>query len=86
MWIFIFIVIIVILAVCVSNYNKKKEREARERRERLYREETSHRQLQATQRREAVQPQQNNIVASRYSKTQISSTQQKKKYNIPPAE
>lgn len=86
MWIFVLIFIIVILIICVFNHNKKKEREARKQRERLYREEVSCRQLQARQRREAMQPQQNNAVVSRCGKIQTSSTQPKKKYNIPPAE
>lgn len=80
MWIFILIFIILILIICVFNHNKKKECEATKRRERLYREEASRSQLQARQ------PQQNNAVASRCGKTQTSSTQPKKKYNIPPAE
>ena len=86
MWIFILIFIIVILITCVFNYNKKKEREARKRCERLYREEVSRSQLQAIQRREAMQLQQNNSAASRCGKTQTSSTHPKRKYNIPPAE
>lgn len=72
MWIFILIVTIVIFIVCVSNHHKKKEQEAMERRER--------------QRREMAYSQQNIMDSSRCSKIQTMSTQQKKKYNIPPAE
>lgn len=72
MWVFILSIIIVIFIVCVSNHNNKKEQEARERRER--------------QRRGTVYPQQNNTVPSQFNRAQTLSTQQKKKYNIPPAE
>ncbi len=85
MWVFVLIVIIIFI-VCISKHNKKKEREARERRERQRREEVRHRPLQTMRCRETAHLQQNNTVPSQYSKTQISSAQQKKKYNIPPAE